>query len=101
MTLCGGVGVGRVGRRPADGDLVVDEAQVAEDHALRGGLAVSVEALRALWLLEERHFDVRLADDDALLVAPASKLTVTDRATIRRHRDDIRRLVRYCDEVTA
>ena len=74
---------------------------VSELVALRGGVAVPVEALRILWLLEERHFDVRLADDDALLVAPASKLTVTDRATIRRHRDDIRRLVRYCDEVTA
>ena len=38
--------------------------------ALRGGLAVPVEALRILWTLEERAFDVRLAHDGALLVVP-------------------------------
>ena len=78
--------------------LPVSEHQIV---ALRGGLAVPVAALRILWGLEARDFDVSLADDGALLVAPASKLTTDDRRTIRHHRDDLRQLVSYCDEVTA
>ncbi len=70
---------------------------VSELVSLRGGLVVPVEALRILWLLEERDFDLQLSDDGVLLVAPASKLTTDDRRTIRRHRDDLRQLVRYCD----
>jgi len=69
--------------------------------ALRGGLAVPVSALRILWDLEAREFDVRMADDGALLVTPGSSLTPVDRQTIRRHRDDLRRLVCYCQEVVA
>ena len=72
-------------------------APASELVTLRGGLVVPVEALRILWLLEERAFDVRLADDGVLLVTPGSKLTTDDRRTIRRHRDDLRQLVRYCD----
>ena len=69
--------------------------------SLRGGLVVPVEALRILWLLEERDFDLQLSDDGVLLVAPASKLTTDDRRTIRRHRDALRQLVRYCDGLNA
>ena len=76
---------------------MVTTAPVSELVTLRGGLAVPVEALRVLWGLEERAFDVRLADDGVLLVTPGSRLTIDDRQIIRRHRDDLRRLVRYCD----
>ena len=76
---------------------MVTIAPAFELVTLRGGLVVPVEALRILWLLEERDFDVRLAHDGALLVVPGSKLTTDDRRTIRRHRDDLRQLVRYCD----
>ena len=69
--------------------------------SLRGGLVVPVEALRVLWQLEERSFDVRLADDGVLLVAPASRLTIADRAAIAEHRDELRLLVAYCDRETA
>ena len=80
---------------------MVTTAPVSELVALRGGFAVPVEALRILWSLEERSFDIRLADDGVLLVAPASRLTIADRTAIRSHRDDLRQLVGYCDEVVA
>ena len=70
---------------------------VSELVSLRGGLVVPVEALRILWELEEREFDMRLADDGALLVVPGSKLTADDRHAISQHRDALRTLVRYCD----
>ncbi len=72
-------------------------APASELVALRGGLVVSVEALRLLWLLEERDFDVRLAENGALLVVPGSKLTTADRRAIAQHRDALRELVAYCD----
>ena len=71
-------------------------APVSELVTLRGGLVVPVEALRILWLLEARDFDVRLADDGALLVTPGSKLTAADRRAIAQHRDALRDLVAYC-----
>ena len=67
--------------------LPVSEQQLV---ALRGGYAVPVAAVRILWLLEERDFDVRLADDGVLLVVPGSKLTPDDRTAIARHRDALR-----------
>ena len=76
-------------------------APVSKLVALRGGLTVPVAALRVLWELEARAFDVRLADDGALLVAPASKLTTDDRAAIAAHRDDLRALTGYCNGLVA
>ena len=76
-------------------------APASELVALRSGLVVPVMALRVLWGLEERDFDVRLADDGALLVAPGSKLTTADRRAIAQHRDALRELVAYCDGPTA
>ena len=70
---------------------------VSELVTLHGGFAVPVEALRILWLLEERDFDVRLADDGTLLVAPGSKLRTADRRAIAQHRDALRALVAYCN----
>ena len=72
-------------------------APVFELVVLRGGLTVPVEALRLLWLLEERDFEMRLAEDGALLVTPGSKLTTADRRAIAEHRDALRELVAYCD----
>ena len=72
-------------------------APASELVSLRGGLVVPVEALRILWHLEERSFDVRLANDGALLVVPGSRLTTDDRAAIAEHRDALRELVAYCD----
>ena len=56
-----------------------------------------VEALRVLWTLEERDFDIWLTDTGDLRVAPGSKLTADDRAAIAEHRDALRELVAYCD----
>ena len=50
-----------------------------------------------LWSLEERDFDVRLADDGRLRVAPGSALTAADRAAIRDHHDELVTLVKLCD----
>ena len=72
---------------------------VSELVTLRGGVSVPVAALRVLWGLEERALDVRLAADGALLVGPAERLTPDDRAAIREHRDTLRELVSYCDQV--
>ena len=72
-------------------------AQDSELVSLRGGLVVPVEALRILWALEERDFDIRLADDGVLCVMPGSKLTSADRRAIAAHRDALRELVAYCD----
>ena len=44
---------------------------------LKGGLTVSVAALRVLWGLEDRHFDLQV-DGDLLLVRPKSRLTPDD-----------------------
>ena len=68
---------------------------------LRGGVTVPVLALRILWALEERYFDVRLANNGVLLVAPGSKLTTHDRAAIAQHREALRALVASRDEVPA
>lgn len=68
---------------------------------LRGGLSVPLAALRVLWDLEDRGLTVRLADGSGLLVGPPRRLTDADRSAIRRHRDQLIRLVRDCDEVVA
>lgn len=70
---------------------------------LRGGLVVSVDALRVLWDLEDRGFDVKLGDGRRykVLVGPSGRLTVEDKAAIHTHRDALAELVRYVDEVVA
>ncbi len=70
---------------------------------LKGGLVVSVDALRVLWDLEDRGFDVKLGDGRRykVLVAPSARLTAEDKAAIHMHRDALAELVRYCDEVVA
>ena len=70
---------------------------VSELVSLRGGLVVPVAALRVLWALEERDFNIWLTDTGGLRVAPGSKLTTADRRAIAEHRDALRELVAYCD----
>lgn len=71
--------------------------------SLRGGLVVSVDALRMLWDLEDRGFDVKLGDGRRykLLVGPSDRLTARDREVIHTYRDDLAELVRYVDQVVA
>ena len=70
---------------------------------LRGGLVVSVDALRVLWNLEGRGFDVKLGDGRRykVLVGPSDRLTEKDKAAIHTHRDALAELVRYADHRVA
>ena len=70
---------------------------------LRGGLVVSVDALRVLWDLEDRGFDVKLGDGRRykVLVGPSDRLTAEDKAAIHTHRDALAELVRHVDQVVA
>ena len=70
---------------------------------LKGGVVVSVDALRMLWDLEDRGFDVKLGDGRRfkVLVAPIDRLTAVDKAAILRHRDALAELVRYVDQLVA
>ena len=71
--------------------------------ALKGGLVVSTDALRTLWDLEDRGFDVKLGDGRRykVLVGPSDRLTARDKAAIHTHRDALADLVRYVDQVVA
>ena len=73
-------------------------ASEAEPIVLRGGCVVTLSSLRVLWDLEERGFDIHL-DGDELVIRPGSRLTADDRAAISRHRDELKRLVAYCESV--
>ena len=70
---------------------------------LKSGLVVSVEALRVLWDLEDRGFEVKLGDGRRfkVLVGPSNRLTSKDKAAIATHREALAELVRYVDEVVA
>jgi hypothetical protein len=61
---------------------------------LRGGVSVSLPALRTLWSLEDRGFLI-CVDGDALVVRPRSRITPDDDRAIRAHRDELLALVRY------
>ena len=65
---------------------------------LRGGVVASIEALRVLWSLEDRGFQLEPAGG-GLKVQPVTALTSADVAAIRQHRDELLMLVRYCLEV--
>lgn len=64
---------------------------------LKGGLVVPLPALQVAWGLEDRGFDLHLADDGALLVSPRDAITDEDRAVIRRWKLHLAALVAYCD----
>lgn len=66
---------------------------------LKGGLMVSIHALRLLWAFEDRGCEVREAEDGSLFIGPRHQLTSIDVADIRRHRDELLALVRYCEGI--
>ena len=68
---------------------------------LRGGLVVPATALRVLWDLEDRGFDIKPGDRRPyrVLVGPAGRLTAEDKMAIHTHRDALAELVRHMDEV--
>ena len=68
---------------------------------LKSGLSVPLAALRVLWDLEDRQFDVSLTSAGKIRVCPASALTTADRDAITEYRETLRTLVVYCDEVVA
>ena len=76
---------------------------VPELVTLKGGLVVSADALRMLWDLEDRGFDVKLGDGRhyKVFVSPVDRLTAADKAALHEHRDALAELVRYVDEVVA
>ena len=61
---------------------------------LKGGLTVSVDALRIGWALEARGFTIRPCGE-RLQVLPPERLTAADAAAIRRHRDELLALALY------
>jgi hypothetical protein len=66
----------------------------SERVSLRGGLVVSLDALRLGWALEERGFRLEPAGD-RLRVSPHAALTAEDILAIKAHRDELFRLAKY------
>jgi hypothetical protein len=62
---------------------------------LRGGLTVPAAALRLLFDLQERGFELAAEGKAALIVRPASRLTDDDRCQIRRWKWHLRALLAY------
>jgi hypothetical protein len=62
------------------------------------GLTIPVEPYCFLLDLEARGFDVT-ADDDYLVIRPASRLTDTDRSALRRWKYHLLALVSYVESV--
>ena len=73
----------------------------ASDHqpptiVLRGGVEVSIEALRLAWRMEELGVGLRVDPEDAaLLVDRAQLLTEDDIKLLRRHKPELLRLLTY------
>jgi hypothetical protein len=65
---------------------------------LRDGLHVPLAALRVLWDLEARGFDISVSEM-FLHVRPGSQLTEDDGRAIRRYRDALVALVRYSEAI--
>ncbi len=73
-----------------------------EQHVtLRGGLTLPLPALRLVWDLEERGFDISLDASGQPVVEPAAVLTDRDRAALHRWRRHVAALIRYVDEAVA
>jgi hypothetical protein len=64
---------------------------------LKGGFAVTLDALRLLWHLEDAGLHVRLDDAGGLVVGPRSRITLADDALIREHKAELIALVRYVE----
>jgi hypothetical protein len=67
---------------------------------LGGGCVVSLAALMLLLDLERRGFDVRVdPNDQSIVCRPGRLLCDADKMAVQRHREDLRRLVFYCETV--
>jgi hypothetical protein len=75
-------------------------ATCSEVVTLKGGLTVSLDALRLGWSLEDRGFRLEPVGDK-LRVAPHTALTAEDVAAIKTHRDELLTLVQYRPEMVA
>lgn len=68
---------------------------------LKGGLTITLDALRWLLSAEERGLRFQLLEDGRLWVGPKAAIAPADDQFIQEHRDELRAAVRYCAEVTA
>ena len=73
-------------------------ASPSETVTLRYGLVVPLPASQLMWSLEDRGFCLRIDATGGLVVSPASRLTPTETAALRGHRDEVLALVHYCCE---
>ncbi len=64
--------------------------------SLSPGVAVSMDAVRLSWQLEDRGIIVDLDDDNRLVVLPDEEMTADERRAVSRHRGELVTLVRYC-----
>jgi hypothetical protein len=69
----------------------------SEVVVLRGGVSVTLPALRLAWDLENRGCTLNLDSDESLLVRPRGLLTDEDRRDIQTWREDLKRIIRYCE----
>lgn len=69
-----------------------------EPVALRGGLVVSVAALRLLWFIEDRQLVITLKTN-AIRVTPASQVSPELKNDVKTHATEIAGLVMYCNDV--
>lgn len=67
---------------------------------LAGGLAVPLAALQVGWELEARGLRLEV-EGPHLVVSPRDRITESDRALIRRWRDELIAVVTYCDRAEA
>jgi hypothetical protein len=74
-------------------------ATASDFVALKGGLVVSIEALRLLWAFEHRGCTLKRAEDGSLFVGPRHQITRADLERIREHRDELLALVNYCEAI--
>ena len=83
------------------GELLALLAPGEQHVTLRGGLTLPLSALRLVWDLEARGFDISLDASEQPVVEPAAVLTDRDRAALHRWRRHVVAIVNYCDEVIA
>jgi hypothetical protein len=65
---------------------------------LTSGLSVPVDALRLAWQLEDRGLHIRFDGED-VCIGPKALLTDSDRAAIRQHRNALKAVVTYVDQL--
>lgn len=73
---------------PTSGDQII---------TLRGGS--TVRASLAQWLIERSDSLVFSVSGDHVIVSPRERITPADDLILRGYRDEVVRLVRYCDQM--